>query len=79
MKNITITSSELRALLFWAIAGFTESNGGCYERKIPKIIAKYCKEIKMGRSQFPPMGIQSSAKLLGHTKEAVEKALKLTL
>ena len=75
MKKIQLETTELRALLFWAMAGYTDSNGGTYERKIPKIIAKYCRLIKMGKQQFPSFGIQSHAKLLGVTKDRLIEEL----
>lgn len=71
MDTVNIKRNELRALLFWAMSGFTSSNGGTHERAIPKIIAKYCKELNLRKTEFPPLGVKSYAELYGDTKTAL--------
>ena len=36
-KQITISRKQLKNLLFWAISGYTKSNGGTGEKYISKI------------------------------------------
>lgn len=76
MEEIKITKNELRHLLFWAVAGFTCSNGGSGETKIPKIVEKYAKVSGFEPKHFPPMGIKSHAELTGDTAEQIKKVLK---
>ena len=76
IKTKIVNRTELKHLIFWALVGFTQSNGGSSERKMPKIFAKYMKEIGMKRGEMPSLGIQSKAMLSPRTKEMVVKELK---
>lgn len=77
MKQIfTIKNRELKNLLFWAMAGYTDCNGGSGERSISKIISKYVQETGMKPNQFPPLGIKSHAELTGETKKRLVKELQ---
>ena len=76
-KQITISRNQLKNLLFWAISGYTDSNGGTGEKYISKIIAHYVKELDMKKSEFPPMGIKSLATLTGNTKANLLKDIKI--
>ena len=75
-KEIKINSLELKALLFWAMVGFTSTNGGTYENKISNIICKYIGETGMKVSQYPPMGIKSEFRLTGETMQKLAETHK---
>lgn len=76
-EEYKISRDQLKNLLFWAMCGFSSSNGGTGEKYISKVIASYAKLIKMKTSELPPLGIKSRAELTGRTKNALVKELKV--
>ncbi len=85
MKNneiVKIEKRDLRRLLFWAIAGFTNSNGTSSEisdNRNARMIAHFVKVIDMRKKDFPPMGVESNFSLTGETKRELLKELRIIL
>ena len=51
-NSITLSKSELKIILFWSHVGTLYGEGGSKSDKIPKLIVKYMKKLKLNPYDF---------------------------